>query len=335
MADVLKAKNEYLGSAAAVGYGSAVKEVEARNAQFEQTIQAKPNPEYDKMKEASDMASFKANIAKIEADKGSEAATQAGFAALGLPPATDVSRYPPNVQNAIKSVGQGQKAGVNPVTAAVALASGGVSASSPELAMTAQSVLSAGRPDSDGKIVPFVSLKPEEQEALTSTEIQAAINLVEANKKENTPIFSNEYIYGMLPPDVLAKSTHLNESQKVSLKVLTDVALKRPSAIESPRSLIEALIKEKVPPEDMPRIIADIASASVQHNNATRKYNLLGLNAQDGVTVNYDPAGLDFGRKTKLDLVDQADVQLLIMAIRIKVLRDSPSKFEYATGNPI
>ena len=323
MADVNKAKNEYLGSTAAVGSNAAVKEVEARNAQFEQTIQAKPNPEYDKMKEASDMASFKANIAKIEADKGSEAAIQAGFVALELPPATDVSRYPPDAQNAIKAAGQGQKVGVNPVTAAQVMVAGGIASASPELAKTAQAVLNAGKPDAtSGAIVPFSSLKPEQQEALSSTEIQAAVNLVEGNKTEKTPVFSDQYIYGMLPPAVLSTSPHITESQKKSLETFSGVVAKNGAAATSLDAMQFALNDAGVDPKDMARVISDIANASVSHNNATRKYNLLGLPNQDGVKINFDPAGVNWGKRTEIDLTDMADVQLYLMDARSKNLRN-------------
>lgn len=323
MADVNKAKNEYLGSTAAVGSNAAVKEVEARNAQFEQTIQAKPNPEYDKMKEASDMASFKANIAKIEADKGSEAAIQAGFVALELPPSTDVSRYPPDSQNAIKAAGQGQKVGVNPVTAAQVMVAGGIASASPELAKTAQAVLNAGTPDkTSGAIVPFSSLKPEQQEALSSTEIQAAVNLVEGNKTEKTPVFSDQYIYGMLPPAVLSTSPHITESQKKSLETFSGVVAKNGAAATSLDAMQFALNDAGVDPKDMARVISDIANASVSHNNATRKYNLLGLPNQDGVKINFDPAGVNWGKRTEIDLTDMADVQLYLMDARSKNLRN-------------
>ena len=322
MADVNKAKNEYLGTTAAVGSNAAVKEVEARNAQFEQTIEAKPNPEYAALKDASDMASFKANIAQIEKDKGSEAAIQAGFVALGLPPTADVSKYPPDVQNAIKAAGQGQKGGVNPVTAAQAFVTGGVASSSPELAMTAQAVLSKGKPDDKGVVVPFSSLKPEQQEALSSTEIQAAINLMEANKTTKTPVFSDEYIYGMLPPAVLATSPHITESQKKSLETFSGIVAKNGAAATSLDAMQFALNDAGVDPKDMARIISDIASASMTHNNATRKYNLLGLPDQDGVKINFDPAGVNWGKRTELDLTDEADVQLYLMDARSKDLRN-------------
>ena len=319
MADVNKAKNEYLGSTAAVDSNAAVKEVEARNAQFEQTIQAKPNPEYDDLKRASDMKSFQANIDKIEADKGSEAAIQAGFTALGLPPATDVSRYPPDAQNAIKAAGQGQKVGVNPVTAAQVMVAGGIASASPELAKTAQAVLNAGKPDAtSGAIVPFSSLKPEQQEALSSTEIQAAINLMESNKTTKTPVFSDEYIYGMLPPAVLANSPYTTASQKKSLETFTATAVKNGAAATSTKAMIEAMLVDGVAPKDIPKIVADIASASVQHNNATRKYNLLGLPDQEGVTIRYKVAN-----KTELDMADEADVQLLMMDMRSKSVFNS------------
>ena len=334
MADVNKAKNEYLGSTAAVGSNAAVKEVEARNAQFEQTIQAKPNPEYDDLKRASDMKSFQANIDKIEADKGSEAAIQAGFTALGLPPATDVSKYPPDVQNAIKAAGQGQKGGVNPVTAAQAFVTGGVSSNSPELAKTAQSVLNTGRPDDTGKIIPFSQLKPEEQEALSSTEIQAAVNLFEGNKSIKTPVFSDEYIYGMLPPAVLASSPHVTEMQKASLKTFGDVVVKNGAAATSIEAMIKGLAAEGVAPKDIPKVVSDVASASVLHNNATRKYNLLGLPEQDAVNVTYDPAGPNIGRKTEFDMTAPADVERITLYLRSEGFLDFAKSAWLSTALP-
>ena len=336
MADVNKAKNEYLGTTAAVGSNAAVKEVEARNAQFEQTIEAKPNPEYAALKDASDMASFKANIAQIEKDKGSEAAIQAGFVALGLPPTTDVSKYPPDVQNAIKAAGQGQKGGVNPVTAAQAFVTGGVAASSPELAMTAQAVLGKGKPDAvSGAIVPFSGLKDAEKEALSATEIQAAINLFENNKTPMTPVFSNQYIYGMLPPAVLSSSPHTTAAQKKSLETFNATAAKHEAAATSIQAMITALSADGVSPDQIPKIVSDIASASLQHNNATRKYNLLGLPDQEGVSINYDPFGPNLGRRTELDMTDEADVQLLVMDMRTKALLSDPNGILMGTTTPL
>lgn len=315
MADVNKAKNDYLGSTAAVGSNSAVKEVEARNAQFEQTIQAKPNPEYDDLKEASDIASFKANIAKIEADRGSEAAIQAGFTALGLPPATDVSKYPPDVQNAIKAAGQGQKGGVNPVTAAVALNTGGIASASPELAITAQAVLKMGKLDENNKIIPFHTLKAEQQDALTSTEVQAAIQLQEGNKTPRTPVFSKDYIYGMLPSVTLMQSPHTTEMQKKSIKTFGDMVAKNSGVETTIESMIRALNSEGKSYDEISQIVSDYANASAQHNNETRKYNLLGLEPQRGLSIVYDPYGPNLGRRTELDLSDKADVQTLVMDI--------------------
>ena len=336
MADVNKAKNEYLGTTAAVGSNAAVKEVEARNAQFEQTIEAKPNPEYAALKDASDMATFKANIAQIEKDKGSEAAIQAGFVALGLPPTADVSKYPPDVQNAIKAAGQGQKGGVNPVTAAQAFVTGGVASSSPELAMTAQAVLSKGKPDAvSGAIVPFSSLKDAEKEALSATEIQAAVNLFENNKTPMTPVFSNQYIYGMLPPAVLSASPHTTESQKKSLEAFTSAVVKNEASATSIQAMITGLAADGVSPDQIPKIVADIASASLQHNNATRKYNLLGLPNQESVGINYDPFGPNLGRRTELDMTDVADVQLLVMDMRTKVLLSDPNGILTGTTTPL
>lgn len=335
MADVNKAKNEYLGSTAAVGSNAAVKEVEARNAQFEQTIEAKPNPEYAALKDASDMASFKANIAQIEKDKGSEAAIQAGFVALGLPPTTDVSKYPPDVQNAIKAAGQGQKGGVNPVTAAQAFVTGGVASSSPELAKTAQAVLNAGKPDDKGVVVPFSQLKPEQQEALSATEIQAAVNLVESNKGVKTPVFSDQYIYGMLPPAVLSNSPHTTASQKKSLETFSGVVAKNGAAATSIEAMIAGLSADGVSPAQIPKIVADIAGASTQHNNATRKYNLLGLPDQTGVSINYDPIGPNLGRKTGLDMTDEADVHLLVMDMRARGFSSTFSSVPKAMANPL
>lgn len=336
MADVNKAKNEYLGTTAAVGSNAAVKEVEARNAQFEQTIEAKPNPEYAALKDASDMASFKANIAQIEKDKGSEAAIQAGFVALGLPPTADVSKYPPDVQNAIKAAGQGQKGGVNPVTAAQAFVTGGVAASSPELAMTAQAVLGKGKPDAvSGAIVPFSGLKDAEKEALSATEIQAAINLFENNKTPMTPVFSNQYIYGMLPPAVLSSSPHTTAAQKKSLETFNATAAKHEAAATSIQAMITALSADGVSPDQIPKIVSGIASASLQHNNATRKYNLLGLPDQEGVSINYDPFGPNLGRRTELDMTDEADVQLLVMDMRTKALLSDPNGILMGTTTPL
>ncbi len=323
MAEANKAKNDYLGSTADVGNNNAVNESNAKAAAFQQTIQAKPNPEYDDLKRASDMKSFQANIDKIEADKGSEAATQAGFTALGLPPTTDVSRYQPDAQNAIKAAGQGQKVGVNPVTASQVMVTGGIASASPELAKTAQAVLNAGKPDeTSGAIIPFSSLKPEQQEALSSTEIQAAVNLVEGNKTEKTPVFSDQYIYGMLPPAVLSTSPHITESQKKSLETFSGVVAKNGAAATSLDAMQFALNDAGVDPKDMARVISDIANASVSHNNATRKYNLLGLPNQDGVKINFDPAGVNWGKRTEIDLTDMADVQLYLMDARSKNLRN-------------
>ena len=331
-----KAKSDYLGTTAQVGTDAAVKEVEARNAQFQQTIDAKPNPEYVAMKEASDMATWRANIAQIEKDKGSEAAIQAGFVALGLPPTTDVSKYPPDVQNAIKAAGQGQKGGVNPVTAAQAFVTGGVASSSPELAKTAQAVLSAGKPDKEtGVVIPFSSLKPEAQEALSSTEIQAAVNLHENNKSIKTPVFSDEYIYGMLPPAVLSDSPHTTASQKKSLETFTATVVKNGAAATSTKSMIEAMLADGVKPDQIPKIVADIASASLQHNNATRKYNLLGISEQDGVKINYDPPGINAGRPTEFDMTDEADVQRVMMYMRAEGALNVVSQAVRARSNPL
>ena len=330
-----KAKTDYLGTTAQVGTNAAVKEVEARNAQFQQTIDAKPNPEYAAVKEASDMATWKANIAQIEKDKGSEAAIQAGFVALGLPPTADVSKYPPDVQNAIKAAGQGQKGGVNPVAAAQAFVTGGVSSSSPELAKTAQAVLNAGKVDTEGKVIPFHTLKPEEKEALSATEIQAAVNLFEGNKGVQTPIFSDQYIYGMLPPAVLSSSPHTTASQKKSLETFTATVVKNGAAATSAQAMILALTNDGVAPKEIARIVSDVAAASIQHNNATRKYNLLGLENQSDVLVTYDPIGPNMGRKTGLNLADMADVQLLVMDTRIKAMGGYMGNFSGALGNPV
>lgn len=317
----LKATEGFVGTAASVGTGSAAKEVEARNAQFTQSIKAESNPKYKAMQEAYDMARFKAGIKEIETTEGSDKAIKDGLTALGQPSTLDISKYPPDVQNALKSVGQGQKAGVNPVTAAVALNTGGIASMSPELAATAQTVLNVGKIDeASGKIVPFSTLKPEQQEALATTEIQAAINVFEENKKPNTPVFSPDYIYGMLHPAVLTNSPHTNASQKKSLDTFGTVLVENPNAATSVESMIRGLALKGIKAEEAARIVSDVASASVQHNNATRKYNLLGLENQQGVKINYDPIGLNSIQRTELDMSDMADVQLLMMDMRARGL---------------
>lgn len=314
----LKVTEGFVGTAASVGTGSAAKEVDARNATFTQTVKAESNPKYKALKEAADMATFKATIKQIEEGEGAAKAVQDGLTALGLPATTDISKYPPDVQNAVKAVGQGQKAGVNPVTASQALITGGLASTSPELAMTAQAVLKMGTPDADGKIAPFSSLKPEQAEALSTTDVEAAINLQESNKTSSTPIFSTDYVYGMLHPAVLNGSPHINASQKKSLETFSAAVAKNGGAAVSVDSMAMALAAEGVKPAELPRVISDIANASMAHNNATRKYNLIGLQPQNGVVINHDPIGPNLGRKTELDMTDMADVQLLLMDMRAR-----------------
>ena len=273
------------------------------------------------------MESFKANIAKIEADRGREAALQDGMTALNLPKGTDVSRYPPDVQNAIVAAGQGQRAGTNQVVAARVLASGGVSAVSPELSMTAQAVLKAGKIDDMGKVVPFLTMKPEEQEALSPTESQAAINTFEGNKSGTTPIFSKDYIYGLLPPAILANSKAVTAQQQKSIAKFSEIVANNTAAATSVDSMVLAMFDSGMDNEQVAAAVTDIANASEQHNNATRKYNLLGLPEQDGVQINYDPYGIDGERPTELDLTSKADALQYVITSKVRNGRANPHGF--------
>ena len=126
----------------------------------------------------------------------------------------------------------------------------------------------------------------------------------------------------MLPPAVLSTSPHITESQKKSLETFSGVVAKNGAAATSLDAMQFALNDAGVDPKDMARVISDIANASVSHNNATRKYNLLGLPNQDGVKINFDPAGVNWGKRTEIDLTDMADVQLYLMDARSKNLRN-------------
>lgn len=318
LTESLKAASDFAGAAASVSSGSSVKQVEAQNAQFQQTIEAKPNPKYEALKEEYDIKRMEAGIEEIRANEGTQRAVDAGKAALGLPPTVDLAKYPPEVQNAVILAGQGIKAGVNSVAAAQALSTGGIASKSPELALTAQAVLKMGVPDADGKIVPFSTLKPEEVDALSQTSINAAVNMQEENKTKSTPIFSTDYVYGMLPPAILENSPHLTAQQQVSLSKFKEVVAANTAAATSIESMIRGLAAADIPADKIPRIVADIATASMNHNNATRKYNLLGLQEQSGVHINNDPLGYNWGKKTELDMTDEADVQMLIMDMRAR-----------------
>ena len=336
MTAINTANIEWRGSTATASSAVPEKEVTTREAELDRVANEarakalEADPKFEQLKRDATAAQYNSAIFDYQAKVGEAEAIKNGAIALGLDNIPDVSRLNPEVKNIITAIGAGQPAGVNPGAAALNVVSLGVAAAGTGLTNTAQAVLKLPTTSTDktGEVVsvPLGQLKPDDMNTLTASSVLAAVEAQRATTHDKTNAFSTEQIYGLVPTTVLLQTPDLLTSdQKINIQLAQDIAAEDKTGLAntSLRGMALALVaSDKISIAQVPNVLASIAQASTTVNNATRKYQVLGLEKQDGFTIAMaDKWWFDGLGEAKLNIKDPADAAKYMMYLRADAAR--------------